>query len=224
MRIIILVLSSNQEHYGNLMVKQQNTWDSIYFENIKTIYYYGSSNNNSNLIKIKDNSFEYECGCSDDYKFMHYKFYLTLKLIKNEEYDFIFRTNSSSYIDKKNLLKFAESLPKNNCYCGIEANPHDPLKNYVSGSGFLLSKDCVDKILVSEFYQHEVEYEDMYIGKLLYNNGIEVTKGALRSCIYTNTINLNETYHVRCKSDNKTDDLQKFDELYKIFRNNYDNR
>ena len=90
----------------------------------------------------------------------------------------------------------------------------------MSGSGFLLSKDCVDKILVSEFYQHEVEYEDMYIGKLLYNNGIEVTKGALRSCIYTNTINLNETYHVRCKSDNKTDDLQKFDELYKIFRNN----
>ena len=42
MKILILVLSCLDKPFDLLMKRQQETWDSIPNENIKTIYYYGN--------------------------------------------------------------------------------------------------------------------------------------------------------------------------------------
>lgn len=206
MKILILVLSCLHEPFYSLMKKQQDTWDSIDCEDIETIYYYGGG---GGFKKINDKSYEFGADCSDSYKMMHYKFYLLLKEIINDDWDYIFRTNSSSYINKKNLLKFAETLPKKKCYCGINAG------DYASGSGMFLSRDVVNIILNSNYSINEEEYEDVYIGSVLRSNGIYVTDGAKRSDLDNNDFGDEYTYHYRCKSntDDRSIDLIRFDNL-----------
>ena len=67
---------------------------------------------------------------------MHWKFLLTLREVINEEWDYIFRTNTSSYVSKNRLIEFSKNLPKEKCYCGIDGG------GFASGAGFFLSKDC----------------------------------------------------------------------------------
>lgn len=207
MKILILVLSCLDEPYYSLMKKQQETWDSVENENIKTIYYYG---NGGGFKKVNKNSYEYGAECSDSYKMMHWKFYLLLKDIINTDWDYIFRTNSSSYVDKENLLKFAQNLPSENCYCGISAG------YYASGSGIYMSRDIVNTLINSDYSSDEQNYEDMYIGDILKSNNIGVTPGAKRTDLDNNDYGDLETYHFRCKSDtDRKLDLIRFEEIYK---------
>jgi hypothetical protein len=207
MKILILVLSCLDEPYYSLMKKQQETWDDVENEKIRTIYYYG---NGGGFKKIKQNSYEYGADCSDSYKMMHWKFYLLLKEIINDEWDYIFRTNSSSYVDKENLLKFAENLPSENCYCGMSWG------HYASGAGFFLSKDAASIIINSNYSSDEQDFEDMYIGNILYSNNVLVTHGAKRADLDNGDYGDLDTYHFRCKSDiDRQIDLVRFDEIYK---------
>jgi hypothetical protein len=210
MKILILVLSCLENPFDLLMKKQQETWDSIPNENIKTIYYYG---NGGGFKKINETIYEYGAESSDEYEFMHWKFFLLLKEIINDDWDYIFRTNSSSYVDKENLLKFAKTLPKEKCYCGINVDHF-----YASGCGFFLSRDVVEVLLNSNYSSDKQSYEDMYIGHLLYHNGIGVTPGATRSDLDIGDFGDSNTYHYRCRS--YTDitrelNLLRFDELFK---------
>jgi hypothetical protein len=208
MKILILVLSCLDKPFDLLMKRQQETWDSIPNENIKTIYYYG---NGGGFKKINENIFEYGAESSDEYEFMHWKFYLLLKEIINDDWDYIFRTNSSSYVDKENLLKFAETLPKEKCYCGIIE------QFYSSGCGFFLSKDVANTLLNSNYSSDRQDFEDMYIGRVLMSCGIGVTPGATRADLDNGNFGNLNTYHFRCKSTDVTRnlDLLRFDEIFK---------
>lgn len=213
MKILILVLSSKKEPFFSLMKKQQQTWDSIYYPNVETIYYYGD--NVENTIEISKWAHELILNTSDEYKMMHWKFFLTLEKIINRDWDFVFRTNSSSYIDKANLLEFANRLPKNGCYCGVE------IENYASGAGFFISKDVVNILLSSNFTNNEIEWEDKYIGKILYENKVKFSSESMRFDVNDNNINeINNSnhYHYRCKSenDNRNIDSIRFDKIFKI--------
>lgn len=206
-KIVILVLSCLEEPYYSIMKKQQETWDSIDIENIKTIYYYGGS---SGFKQVGKKSFEYGANCSDIYKMMHWKFILTLKEIINEEWDYIFRTNTSSYIDKKRLLKFSENLPTEKCYCGINGG------GFASGTGIFLSRDCVE-IAINEFINHEIDCEDVYLGEILYKHNISVTPGAQRINFFEGGDIKKPCYHYRCKSTNEDReyDIRAMDWLFK---------
>ena len=210
MKILILVLSCLEKPFDLLMKKQQETWDSIPNKDIKTIYYYG---NGGGFKKINENTYEYGAESSDEYEFMHWKFYLLLKEIINDDWDYIFRTNSSSYVDKENLLKFAETLPKEKCYCGILNN------FYASGCGFFLSRDVVEVLLNSNYSSDKQEYEDMYIGeKLVYHNEIGVTPGATRADLDKGDFGNSNTYHFRCRlytDITREINLARFDEIFK---------
>jgi hypothetical protein len=211
MRILILVLSCLEEPFYSLMKKQQETWDSVQNENIKTIYYYG---NGGGFKHINGDSFEYGAESSDEYSLMHWKFYLLLQEIINDDWDYVFRTNSSSYVDKDNLLNFAKTLPTEKCYCGIDGG------DYASGSGFFLSKDVVKVLLNSNYSNNRKPFEDLYIGKILKDNGINVTPGAKRADLDNNDYVDLDTYHFRCKSmiDRRLD-LDRFDKIFKKMKN-----
>jgi hypothetical protein len=216
MKILVLVLSCLDEPYLSLMKKQQDTWDDIENENVKTIYYYG---NGGGFKKVKQNSYEYGADCSDSYRMMHWKFYLLLKEIINDEWDYIFRTNSSSYIDKENLLKFAENLPSEKCYCGY------PWLHYISGAGMFLSRDVVNILLNSNYFNGEVEYEDMYIGDILRDNNIPAAPIFKRAVLDEDDYGDSDTYHYRCKSwMDRQIDFVRFDEIHKKVKERYDNR
>lgn len=191
-----MVLSSQNEIYPELRKVQQETWDSVQVKGVETIYYIGGSNE-VYFTRINDSSQELSVGSPDDYNMMHWKFKQALLHIDYSNFDFIFKTNASSYINKHELIKFAHTLQKEKCNCGIDGG------GFASGCGVFFSKDCLD-ILKEVIDEHPVLSEDSLMSSYLAQKGIGVTKGAKRIDI-THSQNWceveNTCYHYRVKHD-----------------------
>lgn len=177
-KILILVLSFNEEPFSTLMRTQQQTFDSIEAEGVKTVYYHGGLFPQGSLkfaAKYSNPHSSWErvaFDITDEYYYMAGKFQKALEYTKDFEYDYIFRTNSSSYVNKKALVKFAESLPKEKLYAGWEIEGNAGY-NVCSGAGFFLSPDTA-KILRDNIDPDFEREEDVYCAQLLHEHGIEI--------------------------------------------------
>lgn len=216
MKILILVQTSLQPPYDKLYLGQIQTWDSYKTDDVQTVYYCGgdtpmgamsmdikATNHDSRLVQFN---------CSDIYEMMHWKYKLTLDYVWNWEWDIIFRSNSSSYIDKEMLMQKALTMPKEKCYCGINGG------NFASGAGLFLTRDVV-KIFRDEFTDAPHPAEDVLMGEHVRKHGIAFTPGAER-CDYWHTAHpVKRHYHYRCKSDtaDRNKDLIAFREIYKLY-------
>lgn len=68
------------------------------------------------------------------------------------EFDYVLRTNLSSFYVFPRLLNFLKTLPPHRCYCGVQLHtptPHPQLGmiNYISGAGIILSTDLVEMLV-----------------------------------------------------------------------------
>lgn len=63
------------------------------------------------------------------------------------EFDYVLRTNLSSFYYFPRLLNYARTLPIEKCYCGIALNTCWHCQNYVSGAGILLSMDLANALV-----------------------------------------------------------------------------
>lgn len=204
-----------------LMKAQQKTWDSKFVDGVYTIYFYGGEKEDL-ITSAKHFRREFCTGTNDDESHINIKYKRVLELIKNIDFDFLFRTNSSSYINKELLIEKAKKLPKEKCYCGNE-NTINGI-SYASGCGYFISKD-VASILAEKITEDKCkyEYDDVVIGEILSKNGIQVTKGAERFdfyATYNNKVEVPKTYHYRCKSDekeNRKKDILAFEKLFKLW-------
>jgi len=66
-------------------------------------------------------------------------------VLENYAFQYIFRTNSSSYVNLQKLLRLTESLPKTGVYAGFEGRILRKTV-FASGAGYLLSRDIVEAI------------------------------------------------------------------------------
>jgi len=196
MSVLILVLSlDDQNFYTNLYKKQKETWDSEIVNGVKTMYYFG--NFQDNFIN-KGNIYT---DIKEGLAFCGYKTLKAFDLIKDLEFDYIFRTNSSSYIDKKLLLEFIKSKPKQNFYSGVIGNYHG--LPFASGSGYFLSKDLLKYILENKNeWNHEV-IDDVSMGMMMFKKNIKIYPGKrfdLTDESHQNLLNIDPYhYHYRCK-------------------------
>jgi hypothetical protein len=99
------------------------------------------------------------------------------------EFDYILRTNLSSFFPFANLLAYEDKLPREKCYCGI-AQFHPKGWNipgeldtipYISGAGIILSRDLA-KLLIKDSNDLE-KYkgtmpDDVFIGLFFQRKGI----------------------------------------------------
>lgn len=92
-----------------------------------------------------------------------------LMLPRIGEFDYILRTNLSSFYVFPRLLEFLKHCPKNNFYGGSDNG--DP--RIGSGCGFLLSPDVVQLMVRNRklFINNASMYEDELVGHFLINNG-----------------------------------------------------
>jgi hypothetical protein len=160
MKILILVLSLNDGGiYSKFYDTQKKTWDSIEHDNIETYYYFGNHKCDEicekNIFVNVDESLM-NCG---------YKVLKAFELVKNFEFDFLFRTNSSSYIDKKKLYEFLSDKPKEKFYSGV-IGEINRIK-YASGSGFCISRDSFNLIMENKNTWDHGLVDDVSIGKIL---------------------------------------------------------
>ncbi|MFA6066658.1 MAG: hypothetical protein WC707_05760 [Candidatus Babeliaceae bacterium] len=96
---------------------------------------------------------------------------LEAMLPRLSEFDYVLRTNLSSFYVFPQLLTYLETLPRTNCYAG---SPYGRL-HYASGCGFIMSPDVV-RLLVDhkkEFINNKQWAEDVLIGKFMIKHGIK---------------------------------------------------
>jgi hypothetical protein len=156
-KILILVLSFNNDIYNKFYQLQKKTWDNVEHPNIKTMYYFGKKNHfSAPYFKSKIVDHIIKVPIIDTYMGIRKKTILAFEAIKNNDFDYIMRTNSCSYINKINLYKFLENKPNKNFYCGVKGVFENI--DFISGAGYILSKDMVHKIL-----KYKNDFNDKYI-------------------------------------------------------------
>lgn len=87
------------------------------------------------------------------------------------EFDYIIRTNLSSFYVFPRLLQFLSSCPRSNFYGGSDAAP-----SIGSGCGFILSPDLVELLVQNKqkFMNDSSHNDDMLIGIFLRDRGIKL--------------------------------------------------
>ncbi len=170
MRIIILVIASRGIHFDSL-AKIIRSYLNIH-PNIKGYLIYDSDSK----IEKKNDIIIYPEPCTFIPGILKKTIFAMDHIIKTEEFDYIFRTNLSSFFVLKRLIKYITTLPKNNCYCSEFHKPTSglikQLKRYGhksnikwgNGAGIILSKDVVKNIVRNK---NKIDYriiDDVSIG------------------------------------------------------------
>lgn len=179
-----------------LYKKQMSTWDSVNTPNVKTLYYIGGGNKKEIRGNLSiDINPETKANTS-------LKMVTCLELTKDWDYDYIFHTNASSYVDKKLLYEWLLDKPRLKFYSGVVGDFGGGMF-FASGCGFSISKD-VAKLIIQ--HQNEWEYSDINdvtLGILLTKLGIEIYPAPRMDlgCNFTENVPI-DYFHYRCKVDN----------------------
>lgn len=209
MKILIIVLShdDNGGIYSKFYESQKKTWDSIIVDGVETYYLFGNHNkneiiNNKILTDVIDKDI-YSCG---------YKTIKSFELINELNYDYVFRTNSSSYVDKQKLIEYVTDKPLDDYYSGVIGYYNGI--NFASGSGYFLSKNLVNKVIKNSNLWNHTLIDDVAISDLLKNFNITPSKNP-RYDILSNTNDIPTDYfHYRLITSDRNIDI---DNMYNIF-------
>jgi len=130
-------------------------------------------------------------------------------MINNTNSDYIFRTNTSSYVSIENLQKHINDnfLNKKYVYSGKIHSTKDKNNNeisFASGSGYLLNRKTIELIIEKQNeWQHEY-WDDVSLGILLKKYNIFPTDAKrfdIKGNIYKQKVDLT-SFHYRCRIDN----------------------
>lgn len=173
-KVIIAVISSQYPPYGKMMRTSQNTWDSIQVEGVETIYYCGQpvqeNSHNTIYFDIKEDLFT--MGQKD---IMAYRW-----MLKNKDWDYMCRINSSCYVNKKNLIKYVQTLQDKDLFSGLEVTG-DVYPWMWGGGQYLISRDVVQRMVDMESQWDHSIMEDRAMSKLVNAMGISYHKGVTAS-------------------------------------------
>jgi hypothetical protein len=137
------------------------------------------------------------------------------------EFDYIFRTNVSSYLDLKGLQRFLEDKPRSGFYAGVVGN-HQGI-NFASGCGYFISRDLVIKVLRNrDLWDHNL-IDDVSLGKLLTEELYVDIQQVRRIDLNSTDMNFDKirdsrltTFHYRCKSVDPRTTIQIMKTLHEI--------
>lgn len=196
-------MSCEIDDYPTIKQKQRDTWDSITRMDVDTIYYYSGT-----TTELVGDRLTLNIGEGHGYFYMKTILAFKYMLMADKDWDYIFKTDNSAYVHKKELVRVLASKPRKQYYGGhlykttyMEADP------FLWGEGLALSRDVVEYIV--EQYEHTTigrsGSEDVHIGMVL--NGIFPWDTSLTICEYhRHPLVLTHTY--RCKKEGSEQGLQ----------------
>lgn len=196
-KILILVLSFKDTIYNSFYNIQKNTWDSINHPNIKTIYFFGKKFKlSAPYFKSSIVNNDIVVPLVDTYMGIRKKTVLAFDAIKEYDFDYVLRTNSCSYIDKINLSKFLENKPADNFYFGVRGVYQNI--EFISGAGYILSKDLILKIIESKNLFDDSYIDDVSLSIFLNRNKVTFDFSGKRvDIVDTIPDNIIDNYHYR---------------------------
>jgi hypothetical protein len=183
-----MVLSSIKKPFDDMYRMQRNTWDSVKHDQVDTVYYFGN-----------------------DYEKMHIPFMNTLRDVWCGDWDIIFRTNSSSYVDKHLMYEYIKDKPKERLW--ISSND-----GQMSGAGFFMSRDLLQVLLDSKVPKKH-EAEDMWIAHTIHNATGILPEAGQRSQYNHVEHKYDKCYHIRCKDWDRNNDLKAMQHIFETINN-----
>jgi len=155
--------------------------------------------------------------------------------LQNKKFDYIFRVNSSSYVNINQLIHFIENVQEGSLYAGKIIELSMLNLRFISGSGIILDRDSVRNIVENKKLWNHSFIDDVAMGDICTNLNISPTSGnffELQKNVFSYK-DLDESYHFRCKLEDygyprflesvnmlnlsKIQNNVKISRLYKIF-------
>ena len=203
LKLLILIVSSTDYPSPRNKKVQKKTWVDTQSRDVEVIYYKAGNNT-----KIANDELEVKVGASTID--MALKNILAFEyVLENFQFDYLFRTTTTSYVNVENLIEFLQSNKFQNdfLYSGVIIDTNDlqgKKINFVNGAGILFNHKVVDTIVKNK---NQIDYElwdDVGIGKLMMELGIDPVSGKrfdIKGNIFREEIELDH-YHYRCRIDN----------------------
>lgn len=122
-------------------------------------------------------------------------------VLKNYQFEYVFETNASSYIDFTNLLREIDKFTQSPLYAG-----NTPTPKFVSGANRILDRESLTAVQENRIHWNPAFLEDVAIGKLM--KYLRIPTVAMSSISVTNLMEvqmlkddlLRREYHFRTKS------------------------
>tara|TARA_B110000008_G_scaffold254461_1_gene270435 strand:+ start:6616 stop:7518 length:903 start_codon:yes stop_codon:yes gene_type:complete len=205
----ILILSSNTYPSLRNSKVQKKVFSSN--ESINNVLWY-KGGNPEQLINKEANLIERDLyvNASDDALGMGDKTIKSFEwMLKNTDFEYLFRTNTSSYFSYINLLSYIEKNfgNKKYVYAGKIHTTNDSSGNsvnFASGSGYILNRNTVKKIVENQKHWEHEYWDDVSLGLLLRKlnlKPIDAQRFDIEGNPYKQKIDINQ-YHYRCRIDN----------------------
>lgn len=168
-RVLISVISCQDAVYAPMIETSLRTWDSIEVEGCETIFYCGlpQKQNTDKIVYFNVRESLHSMGFKD-LEFFEYA-------LQNKEWDYMARVNSSCFVDKKELIKYVQTLPEKEVFEGLKVAVEPP---WMFGGGqFIMSRDVVQAILDNKKLWNHNLMEDMAMSYVINEIGIPYRQG-----------------------------------------------
>jgi hypothetical protein len=221
-KVVILVLSYAEPPWSLIEVEGiRATWALNPHPDVEILFYYGGKS----AIEGDRLFFDYPEGFSN----IGYKTLAAFDYVnKHYDYDFVFRTNTSSYVDKINYLKFLEQFsPEENLYSGVKCvpPPNDPRPVFASGCGYTLSRKTLRLILEDRYSWNHTQIDDLALASLMRKHGIPVTDaprydfGDFSDLRTFSLADAEKQFHLRCKfQDSRSLDAERMVRAHAVYK------
>lgn len=194
MNIIILVIATSNDFDKNLLKSTKDTWVSYFKDSYYKLYYL--IGNSKNVI-VEDILYS---DIKEDVMTVGFKTIDAFQRINNENYDYVIRTNLSSYLNVHKLVQFLMDKPRNSFWSGLGD------VNFSSGACYILSKDIVQLILKYKNLWDHLKIDDVALSHMLhynfkYNNYHRIKRIDIDYKIET-SVTVSDVFHYRfCMKD-----------------------
>lgn len=217
---IFLIISSSDVPQYLQMKEISKLYYNLFNDQIKHFYIEFKNDLEVDIIEQEDHI--YMKGVESIRPGILIKTKMALEYINNKyNYDYVIRTNLSSFWDLNNLLNLKKFLQPQNLCCG-----HLPFNSFISGTGIIMSNDVSNKfssLIDTTGYNND----DVYISWLFKNCGysiqnIEKIGFTIKYLVYDNNNKIpddtNNILYYRIKNGDRNIDIDMFKKLlFKIY-------
>ena len=180
--IIILMLGAKANICDGFTFEDEyelakKTWAANLPDHIKLIYFDGGNYMKNEFVEDKEkNCYKLHLACEDDMRYTFKKTWMAYRFIADKySPDWIFRTNTSTYVNIRVLSDFIlnHADPKitygSDLYSLSEACCPYPLCIYPRGNGILTSKEVYDKAIIKNgiSFSYQTICDDIVFGNLI---------------------------------------------------------
>ena len=156
-KIIFIVIASDTDYY-NKNKKILNKFMNSH-KDVKTFYIYC----NKKKLNNEDNLY-FDCNESLRPGILQKTIQAFQYINKHYNYDYIIRTNLSTFWNINHLLQRIQKLPKEKCLAGQKC------RSFISGTGIILSHDLVNILINDKNKLNYKNADDVEISHYLHNN------------------------------------------------------